>query len=97
MRRSLEGTILVCAALLIGVSAYAQEAQDAEDASSESPTARAGSAAADATSLFELLDMNEFADTPNGRLSAGMKQKVSLARTKLSMIVASRLRARKMA
>ncbi|MCZ6785626.1 MAG: ATP-binding cassette domain-containing protein [Planctomycetota bacterium] len=31
--------------------------------------------------LFELLDMHGFADTPNGRLSAGMKQKVSLART----------------
>jgi sodium transport system ATP-binding protein len=31
--------------------------------------------------LFALLDMHEFADTPNGRLSAGMRQKVSLART----------------
>ena len=31
--------------------------------------------------LFELFDMMSFADTPNGRLSAGMKQKVSLART----------------
>ncbi|MEM8884502.1 MAG: ATP-binding cassette domain-containing protein [Planctomycetota bacterium] len=31
--------------------------------------------------LFDLLDMHEFADTPNGRLSAGMRQKVSLART----------------
>ena len=31
--------------------------------------------------LFDLLDMQSFADTPNGRLSAGMKQKVSLART----------------
>ncbi|MHC4939673.1 MAG: ABC transporter ATP-binding protein [Planctomycetota bacterium] len=31
--------------------------------------------------LFDLLDMREFADTPNGKLSAGMRQKVSLART----------------
>ncbi len=31
--------------------------------------------------LFDLLDMRSFCDTPNGRLSAGMKQKVSLART----------------
>jgi len=31
--------------------------------------------------LLDLLDMREFADTPNGKLSAGMKQKVSLART----------------
>jgi len=31
--------------------------------------------------LFDLLDMHEFADTPNGRLSAGMRQKVSLSRT----------------
>jgi biopolymer transport protein ExbB len=51
MRRSLEGTILVCAALLIGVSAYAQ------DAGSGSETTRAGSAASEAKSLFELLDM----------------------------------------
>ena len=31
--------------------------------------------------LFDLFDMHAFADTPNGRLSAGMRQKVSLART----------------
>ena len=31
--------------------------------------------------LFDLFDMRSFADTPNGRLSAGMRQKVSLART----------------
>ena len=31
--------------------------------------------------LLELFDMRDFKDTPNGRLSAGMKQKVSLART----------------
>jgi len=31
--------------------------------------------------LFDLFDMQSFADTPNGRLSAGMRQKVSLART----------------
>ena len=31
--------------------------------------------------LFDMLDMHSFGDTPNGRLSAGMKQKVSLART----------------
>jgi sodium transport system ATP-binding protein len=31
--------------------------------------------------LLDLLDMRSFADTPNGRLSAGMRQKVSLART----------------
>jgi sodium transport system ATP-binding protein len=31
--------------------------------------------------LFDLLDMRSFADTPNGKLSAGMRQKVSLART----------------
>jgi len=31
--------------------------------------------------LIDLLDMREFADSPNGRLSAGQRQKVSLART----------------
>jgi len=31
--------------------------------------------------LLDLFDMRGFADTPNGRLSAGMRQKVSLART----------------
>ncbi|MHC4222610.1 MAG: ABC transporter ATP-binding protein [Planctomycetota bacterium] len=31
--------------------------------------------------LFDLFDMRSFADTANGRLSAGMRQKVSLART----------------
>jgi len=31
--------------------------------------------------LLDLLDMRSFADTPNGKLSAGMRQKVSLART----------------
>ncbi len=31
--------------------------------------------------LFDLLDMRSFSDTPCGRLSAGMRQKVSLART----------------
>jgi len=31
--------------------------------------------------LLALFDMKAFADTPNGRLSAGMRQKVSLART----------------
>lgn len=31
--------------------------------------------------LLELFDMHDFRETPNGRLSAGMKQKVSLART----------------
>ncbi|MFQ5844033.1 MAG: ABC transporter ATP-binding protein [Planctomycetota bacterium] len=31
--------------------------------------------------VFDLLGMHDFADTPNGRLSAGMRQKVSLART----------------
>ena len=34
-----------------------------------------------ADELFDLLDMHEFKDTPNGKLSAGMRQKVSLART----------------
>jgi len=34
-----------------------------------------------AEELFDLLDMRSFGDTPNGRLSAGMRQKVSLART----------------
>jgi len=37
--------------------------------------------AARTNELFDLLDMHEFAETPCGRLSAGMKQKVSLART----------------
>jgi len=31
--------------------------------------------------LLDLFAMHDFADTPNGRLSAGMRQKVSLART----------------
>ena len=31
--------------------------------------------------LLELFDMQGFRDTPNGKLSAGMRQKVSLART----------------
>jgi sodium transport system ATP-binding protein len=31
--------------------------------------------------LLDLFDMRDFLDTPNGRLSAGMRQKVSLART----------------
>jgi len=31
--------------------------------------------------LLDLLDMRSFADSPNGKLSAGMRQKVSLART----------------
>jgi len=31
--------------------------------------------------LFDLLDMRDFGDSPNGRLSAGQRQKVSLART----------------
>jgi sodium transport system ATP-binding protein len=31
--------------------------------------------------LLALFSMRDFADTPNGRLSAGMRQKVSLART----------------
>ena len=31
--------------------------------------------------LLDMFDMQDFADTPNGRLSAGMRQKVSLART----------------
>lgn len=31
--------------------------------------------------LFDLLSMHSFADTPNGKLSQGMRQKVSLART----------------
>lgn len=42
-----------------------------------------GGAALDARleELFDLLQMRSFADSPNGRLSAGMRQKVSLART----------------
>ena len=31
--------------------------------------------------LLDLFDMHDFRDTPNGRLSGGMRQKVSLART----------------
>ncbi|MGH7162762.1 MAG: ATP-binding cassette domain-containing protein [Planctomycetota bacterium] len=37
--------------------------------------------AARVAELVELLDMRSFVDTPNARLSSGMRQKVSLART----------------